>query len=363
MEQRNKQSAKQIEAARDALAGGAVDRLYARRPELVERYGPAGRQKCVDDTRYTIDYLVNAVSTSQPALFTEYVAWAKVVLERRNVRAEDLADNLAALREAARELLPPEAAALAAEYLDAGIAHLPTVAAEPPGGLIGGLPLEAMARAYLDALLAGRRNDACRIVIDAVDRGTPLRDVYVMVFQEAQYEIGRLWQMNRITVAQEHYCTAATQLIMSQLYPRLFATPRVGRRMVAACVSGELHEIGARMVADLLELEGWETFYLGASTPAASLVQEVADRRPDVLGISATLTPHVGRVAEIIRLVRAEPTCAGVKILVGGYPFRVAPGLWRDVGADGWAPDAVRAVEMVKSWQFEPEGTEADVQR
>ena len=65
-------------------------------------------------------------------------------------------------------------------------------------------------------------------------------------------EVGRLWQMNRLSVAQEHYVTAATQLIMSQLYPLVFRTARRDRRIVAACVGGELHELGVRMVADRL---------------------------------------------------------------------------------------------------------------
>ena len=63
-------------------------------------------------------------------------------------------------------------------------------------------------------------------------------------------------------MAQEHYCTAATQLIMSQLYPYIFTTGKNGRVLVGTCVSGDLHEIGVRMVSDFFEMEGWDTFYL-----------------------------------------------------------------------------------------------------
>ena len=71
--------------------------------------------------------------------------------------------------------------------------------------------------------------------------------------------------MNLLSVAQEHYCTAATQLVMSQLYPRIFSTERRGRTLVAARVADDLHEIGLRMVADFFEMEGWDTFYVGAT--------------------------------------------------------------------------------------------------
>jgi methanogenic corrinoid protein MtbC1 len=65
-------------------------------------------------------------------------------------------------------------------------------------------------------------------------------------------------------VAQEHYCTAATQLIMSQLSPRLFGRDRIGRRLVVTCVGDELYELGMHMVADFFEMEGWDA-YMGHS--------------------------------------------------------------------------------------------------
>ena len=108
------------------------------------------------------------------------------------------------------------------------------------------------------------------MILQAVEQGSPVKDIYQRVFQPTQHEIGRLWQTNQISVAQEHYCTAATQLAMAQLYPYTFSAERSGRRLVAACVSGELHEIGARIVADLFEMAGWDTYYLGANTPTRS---------------------------------------------------------------------------------------------
>jgi methanogenic corrinoid protein MtbC1 len=154
--------------------------------------------------------------------------------------------------------------------------------------------------------------------------------------------------MNQLSVAQEHYCTAATQLIMSQLYPQIFAAERVGHRLVATCVSGELHEIGVRMVADLLEMEGWDTYYLGANTPADSVIRALVEREAQLLGISATITFHVSSVADLIARLRASDAGRTVKVLVGGYPFNVSRDLWRQVGADGCAHDAQGAVELAK---------------
>ena len=146
----------------------------------------------------------------------------------------------------------------------------------------------------------------------------PIREVYLQIFQPCQRELGRLWQVGEITVAQEHYCTAATQLIMSQLAPRLFTTARNGRRAVIACVAGEAHEVGTRMIADLLELDGWDTIFLGGNVPVKSVVQTLVEHRADLLASSATMMYHLPAMIDLIAAVRAEPGCAALKVMVGG---------------------------------------------
>ena len=331
--------------ARAALAAAVTERHYALNPDLERRFGPAGREKCLQDAHYHLSYLAESLGSALPTLFADYVAWAKVMLEARGVPASDLARNLEVLRGVLREQLPGEEGELAARYVQEGIARLPKVPPDLPAFISDDEPHAALAKGYIEALLAGRRHEASRLVLEAVDKGVSVRDVYLHVFQRTQREVGRLWQLNLLSVAQEHYCTAATQLVMSQLYPRIFSTERRGRTLVAACVAGDLHEIGLRMVADFFEMEGWDTFYVGANAPAASVVQAVAERGADVLAVSATITSHVRHLRELIAAVRSDEAARGVKILAGGYPFNVAPGLWREVGADASAADAAGAVE------------------
>jgi methylmalonyl-CoA mutase cobalamin-binding domain/chain len=133
---------------------------------------------------------------------------------------------------------------------------------------------------------------------------------------------------------------------MSQLYPHIFNTHKVGRRLVATCASEELHEIGMRMVADFFEMEGWDTYYVGANTPASSILQTLRERQADVLGISSTMHYHVTAVKALIDQVRASGLGQRVKILVGGYPFNRHTDLWRKVGADGCGQDAQEAVRL-----------------
>jgi len=164
------------------------------------------------------------------------------------------------------------------------------------------------------------------------------------VFRPAQLEIGRLWHIGSITVAQEHYATAVTQLVMAQLYKYIFEPqrPRLGT-LVAACVGGELHDMGLRMITDLLEMDGWRTHFLGASTPTQSLTDAVSRHEADVLILSAAMASRVPDVAALIERLRADVRTARVPVVVGGYAFDVAPSLSVAVGADAYAADAAAA--------------------
>lgn len=339
-----------LAAALDAHAEAIATRVTARQfdadPSLVSRFGERGRQKCTADARRHLSYLSSAVSAGSDALFADYVGWAKILLARLGLSDADLARNLVLLRNAVQETLGEQMGDAATRIIDAGLRDLPAMPAASATLLADSEPHAELARRYLNLLLAGDRMRASATILDAVANGVEVRDIYLNVFQRTQYEIGRRWQMNQMTVAEEHFCTAATQQIMSQLYPQIFAAPRIGRRLVAACVGGDLHEIGVRMVADFFEMEGWDTYYLGANTPLEGIVEATCERGANALAISATMTFHVPLVASVIEAVRQRQAARNTRILVGGYPFRVEPELWRSVGADGFARDALEAVDV-----------------
>lgn len=332
---------------RRTLAEQVISIQYNRYPALSGRYGANGRAKCIEDANYTLLYLESAVRSDSPELFSEYVIWLRGLMESVGVAAADVTSNLLAMR----DLLAGQASgfgATAAAYIDAAL----TAAAEipvQPSHLDSAAPLNALARSYLEGLLRNDRRGATELVLAAAADGVAVADLYEQVFQPCLREIGRLWQRNEISVAQEHLFTAATQMVMSQLYPHIFNRPANGRSMVAVCANGELHEIGVRMVADMFEMAGWETTYVGASTPVGSVVRMLCDLRPDLLAVSATIAPNVGNAAALVSAVRAVPELATVRVMVGGAPFNQARDLWQRIGADGWAPDARSAISVAET--------------
>ncbi len=337
-----------LRSQRQPLAEEIVARQYKLQAERWEPLGEDGRRKSVRDASYHLIYLAEALAAEDVALFNAYLAWVKVLFAGLGFSDDVILTTLACTREVLEERLPDDQKDIVLAYLDTGVEALNRAPSQVDSHIEPDSPLHELAESYLNALLRGDRHQAGELVMTAVEAGTPIKQIYLDVFQPVQREIGRLWQTNRISVAQEHYCTAATQLIMSQLYPRIFSGERVDRSMVATCVGGELHEIGVRMVADFFEMEGWDTYYLGANTPTEGVLSTVEQRNPDILAISTTITMHVSEVAVLIEQVRANGAGVDVNILVGGYPFNTSSQLWCQVGADGYAADAQDALQVAE---------------
>ncbi|MCX6283930.1 MAG: cobalamin-dependent protein, partial [Bacteroidetes bacterium] len=333
---------------KEILPGIILEDHFKLRPDMASEYSEHQKKNFKSDIAWIISFLAEAVWAGQPALFDEFISWLKTFLASVKVPMEDLRESIELLKYRINEACTDEDNKLINPLMESAISII--LSQEQKISLpASDNHLTPLARTYLDCLLHGKRNDALSLIISEVEAGTTVREVYLDVFQPVQYEIGRLWQTNKISVAQEHFCTGATQLIMSQLYPYLFTGEKKNRKMVTACVSGELHEIGARMVTDFFEMEGWDTYYLGANMPVEGIIRFLSEMKPQLLAISATMTFHVSAVEEMIRNIRSAPGIPSeLKIMVGGYPFIVAEGLWEHVGANGCALNALEAVSLAE---------------
>lgn len=329
------------------LAEEIVTKQFKSQLEFNEYYGEQEFKKYIEDTEYSLSYLFEAIEASSPELFSDYIAWEKIFLVNLGIPEERLIERLELMEDVLINNLPPEKSSLAVKYIEDGIDNL-TEQPDYSSFINEDKPLVKLLEQYLEMLLNGDRHSAGKMIIEAVDNGISVKDIYLHVFQSSLYEIGRLWQENKITVAQEHYCTAATQMIMSQLYPYITRNEKSGHVIVATSVSRELHEIGVRMVADFFEMDGWNTFYLGANTPTESIVKTIINNKADLLLLSTTISSHIGELMDLIKNVRKCEECRNPKIIVGGYPFKVDKDLWKKVGADGQAEDAETAVELAE---------------
>lgn len=179
---------------------------------------------------------------------------------------------------------------------------------------------EELYQRYLRALLDGNRHSCHKLVFGLLDKDIDVKDLYVHLFQRALYRVGELWEHNKISVAVEHIATAITEGLLSLVYPRIFDAEHCGKKAVIACVPNEYHQIGAKMVADTFELNGWDGYFVGANTPTQELLDLLQDNDPDVIGLSLSIYFHLPQFEKMLTEIRNE--FPETPVWVGGQAFR-----------------------------------------
>jgi methanogenic corrinoid protein MtbC1 len=310
------------------------------RPSLKLRHGDNGLEKCVQDMAWHIAHLRTAAAYGCPDLFGAYLKWAQELFHGLGFDPADIFHTLTTLRDVLLEELDREDRAAPLAILNDAIQDFPGQGGGGASLIDASAPFGKLAAMFLDALLSTRWTEAAALARTVLDDGLSLTDLHVHAIQPALREIGRLWQIRRIGVEQEHMATAITMGVLARLKSDRPAPTPDAPALVAACVEGELHDIGLRMVADRYEREGWRVLYLGANTPIGAVVAAVIEARANALALSATMTPHLEQVVRTIGAVRADTRSQTTSILVGGQPFVIAPDIWRKIGADASATDA-----------------------
>ena len=293
-----------------------------------------------------LEELAVAVSTGQPDFFVDQVRWTQAALAARNVSPASFRARLEDLRRVLAEQVPAELAPLAIAQMDRALAGLDGQPAGLTPRLTVDTPEQRLAAKYLVAVLEGDRREASRLILKASDEGRSVSELYLRVLQPAQEELGRMWVLGEINVAEEHFATATTRLVMVQLYARAICGPSNGKRLVAAAVASNQHDLGIQMVADLFELDGWRTIQLGANIPAEDLAQAVEFYEADLVALSVSLATQLPILEEAISSVRASERGRKVKILVGGCGLATISEMAKLRGADGCAANAVDAVKL-----------------
>jgi len=175
---------------------------------------------------------------------------------------------------------------------------------------------------YLDQLLDGKRIDCRRIVQHLLDQSISIKELYTELFQKSLYEVGELWEFNRISVAKEHLATAITEGLLNLTYPNLFETEPYerGKKVVVSCAANEFHQIGGKMVADIFELNGWDAQFLGANTPVDHMLEHIQEVRPNLVGLSLSIFFNIESLKRGIEAIRSN--FANLDIFIGGQAFR-----------------------------------------
>jgi methanogenic corrinoid protein MtbC1 len=330
---------KQLKAA---VAQKVTEMFLQRHPEWLLNHGERARPFGIEDARFHIDFLRGAVEAGSVHAFEDYCEWAAGLLKSRAIAIHFLVENLQQIETVLASELRAEEQVVIARIMQAGRAACNR---EKTRLTLPESPLALTRDVYLQSILVGARAGSVQIVEEALRNGAGIFDVYAEVFQASLYETGRLWAEGEISVSVEHRATAITQFVMASIYSRALP-PKPSfpmRHAIVTGVAGEAHQIGANMVADVLENAGWNVEFLGTDAPHAGIVDAVEAQNSDLLCISATMLFNLPNVVRLILDVRARSP--NVRVLIGGGAFRCRAELWEDIGADGFAPDLKSAVE------------------
>lgn len=192
---------------------------------------------------------------------------------------------------------------------------------------------------FLMALLGGAECEAEELVRGVRSRGADTALVVRDLVVPALAEVGRMWARGEVSVAEEHLATALATRVVARTAGSA-ASPAPGRpRILLACLAGEFHDVGIRLLSDVARESGWDAESLGANVPRESLVRFVAQRRPTALALSVSLAEHVPEAARTIAEARAA--APGLTILVGGRAFCKDVDRIPLTGADAGLCDAV----------------------
>lgn len=330
-----------IRGAESAFANMASALQEERDPQLPARLGGhAEIANWREDTRIRLRHLSVALRFETPNIFSRFIAWQRAAFAARQIGSGLLTQNLDCLREIIADRAPAEIAASAEPYFTAARKVLEAEPKAPACQLPDDPDRRALAEAYIDAALNGDREQATRLIRAAIDNNAlTLREAYADLLAPVQRELGRLWQLGRLGVQDEHLASYATVTTIARLHEHIADTPRDGRVALATSVEGDTHDLGLRMASDFLELDGWRVAMLGADTPPADVLAAIDRFDPALVLASAAIALHLPAAQELVRAIRAEHPDRPPYVLVGGGAFDAAPELWQKVGADAGVAD------------------------
>jgi methanogenic corrinoid protein MtbC1 len=339
-------AARKLEEHADDIAETSATRMLEMQPGIRERFGADAMNVWVTHMHERVLELCAAVAAGQADLFVARVNWSLAAMAARNVEAADLEASLTCLRDGMGPYLAGDELQGAVDCIDTALSAISLANAQPEGSMLDpGLLPHRVALRYIQAVIAGNTIPGMAVVLDAVDDGMKVRTAILDVLLPAQREVGRLWHVNDISVAEEHMVTTTTQRLMAVLASRANCRPDRGRTAVAAAVSGNIHEIGIRAIAYLLEFDGWRTIYLGPDVPRSDIPSAVECFDADVVLLSLALSSQLPTLRRTIEEIRAH--CGDkVRIMVGGNGLNGAPDLWQELGADGYAQTAAAALTV-----------------
>jgi trimethylamine corrinoid protein len=209
---------------------------------------------------------------------------------------------------------------------------------------------DELLRSMNDAIVAGDKAAAAALGADAVRSGADLLEVIEKGYVPGLQRVGELWEQGEYFLPELISSAEAMKAAMAVLKPELDRKnieAQGGGKVVIGTVEGDIHDIGKNLVASMLQAGGFEVHDLGADVKLERFIEKAEAVGAGIICLSALLTTTMTNQKRLIGLLREKGLRDKYKVLVGGAP---ASRKWADeIGADGYAENAVAAVKLVRT--------------
>lgn len=327
-----------LDHCRDAAVALLADAFRTSAAPMWREFGDNVPQQAHAEACQFMDFLEVSLSSHCTEAFTRYLLWLRQVLVARHVHPDILHGCLDDLSRLFADRAPSHARTALLGLMREGHYALrwhqaPVYWRErTPGRLTSSDAFEA-------ALLAGDHGRAQAIFQEVLETCRNPTSAAIDLIQPALYRIGRKWQDNQISVAQEHLATAIVEALLAgaSTQGRL---PANEQSAMLALAPGNKHEVGLRIVADALDYAGWATHCLPSTATMHDIVEAVQTERPRLLAVSAALPQHLMSARALFREIRATLGERAPYLLLGGLAVYDYPDIAHAAGAAILAPDA-----------------------
>jgi len=199
-----------------------------------------------------------------------------------------------------------------------------------------------------DDVLKGNHMEIGLHVQEMLKKGVKANDILKRGMLAAMEVVGEKFKAGEVFIPEVLLSARAMNEAFRVLEPYLATEKKeASGKILIGTVWGDLHDIGKNMVITMLRGVGFEVRDMGVNVPTEQIVREVEEYKPDILGLSALLTTTMPEMKKVIDTLRDRGLRKHVKIMVGGAP--VNERFAKEIGADGYAPDAGEAVSLAKS--------------
>jgi len=200
-----------------------------------------------------------------------------------------------------------------------------------------------------DALYAGRVDEVAALTREALEGGRGPQQVLNQGLLAGMDRVGKDFKADILFLPEVLIAAKAMHAGMDVLSPLLSESDsRTLGTFVIGTVKGDLHDIGKNLVAMMLTGAGIQVIDLGIDAPPERFAQSIGEHQPQIVGLSALLTTTMDEMKTTIQALEEAGLRDSVKVMVGGAP--VTREFAEEIGADGYAPDAVSAVDVAKAW-------------